>query len=139
MSLESKFSPMTSLPATAALASFSSSMSKLTEFSFGISLSFAVVSSLSGSFLLKSWMLLMGTFFMLPFAIKNISLFLIANILSGKKSWLGPERIFAIKNKEIFLIANGSIKKVPRSNIQLLSKNEPDNDDTTANDKEIPK
>merc|ERR1712074_249508 len=57
----------------------------------------------------------------------------------GKKSWLGPERIFAIKNKDIFLIANGSIKKVPRSNIQLLSKHEPDNDDTTANDKEIPK
>merc|ERR1712030_13939 len=50
----------------------------------------------------------------------------------GKKSWLGPERIFAIKNKEIFLIANGSIKKVPRSNIQLLSRDEPESVDKGA-------
>merc|ERR1712074_189488 len=50
----------------------------------------------------------------------------------GKKSWLGPERIFAIKNKDIFLIANGSIKKVPRSNIQLLSRDEPESEDKAA-------
>merc|ERR1711905_8676 len=38
---------------------------------------------------------------------------------NNKRAWLGPEKVFAVKNKDIFLIANGSIKKVPRSNLQF--------------------
>ena len=47
----------------------------------------------------------------------------------GKKSWLGPERIFAVKNNSIFIIANGSMKKIPRSNVQFIRR------DVTNNDK----
>merc|ERR1712105_123488 len=54
----------------------------------------------------------------------------------GKRAWLGPEKVFAVKNKDIFLIANGSIKKVPRSNIQFLRRDEPDDDVTTPKEKE---
>merc|ERR1712237_81754 len=54
----------------------------------------------------------------------------------GKKAWLGPEKVFAVKNKDIFLIANGSIKKIPRSNIQFISRDEPDDDETTPKEKE---
>merc|ERR1712105_327078 len=48
----------------------------------------------------------------------------------GKRAWLGPEKVLAVKNKDIFLIANGSIKKVPRSNLQFLRRDEHDDDVT---------
>merc|ERR1711984_33400 len=46
----------------------------------------------------------------------------------GKRGWLGPEKVFAVKNKDIFLIANGSIRKVPRCNLQFLRREEHDED-----------
>jgi len=46
----------------------------------------------------------------------------------GKKSWLGPERIFAVKNNSIFIIANGSMKKIPRSNVQFIRREVIDDD-----------
>ena len=40
----------------------------------------------------------------------------------GTQAWLGPERVFSVKNNSIFLIANGNIKKIPRCNIQFISR-----------------
>ena len=58
----------------------------------------------------------------------------------GKKAWLGPEKIFAIQKNSIFIIANGSIKKVPRSNVQFLRRDaiDDDNDPTKGADKPNP-
>merc|ERR1712105_134778 len=46
----------------------------------------------------------------------------------GKKGWLGPEKIFAIQNNSIFIIANGSMKKIPRSNIEFIRRDAIDDD-----------
>merc|ERR1712030_266812 len=88
MSLESNSSPIASALAWCffvPLASFSSSRSKFTEFSF---IGFATSSSCSS--LLRNWRLLLGTFFILPLAIRNISLFLTANTFSGPSHALLP-------------------------------------------------
>merc|ERR1712105_546205 len=39
----------------------------------------------------------------------------------GKKAWLGPEKIFTIQKNSVYIFSNGSIKKVPRCNVQFLS------------------
>ena len=36
-----------------------------------------------------------------------------------KKSWLEPVKVFAVNGKDVFVFANGSIRKVPRCNVQL--------------------
>ena len=36
-----------------------------------------------------------------------------------KKAWLGPVKVFAVKGNEVFIFANGSVRKVPRCNVQL--------------------
>ena len=39
-----------------------------------------------------------------------------------KKAWVGPVRVFAVKGNDIFFFANGSVRKVPRCNMQLCEK-----------------
>merc|ERR1712030_120805 len=46
----------------------------------------------------------------------------------GQKAWLGPEKIFAIQNNSIFIITNGSMKKIPRSNIEFIRRDAIDDD-----------
>ena len=46
-----------------------------------------------------------------------------------KKAWLGPVKVHAVKGREIFVFANGSVKKVPRCNIQLCEAEDDDNDE----------
>merc|ERR1712030_257805 len=46
----------------------------------------------------------------------------------GQKAWLGPEKIFAIQNNSIFIIANGSMKNIPRSNIEFIRRDAIDHD-----------
>ena len=41
-----------------------------------------------------------------------------------KKAWLGPVRVFAIQGKSIFLFSNGSVRKIPRCNVQLCQPEE---------------
>ena len=36
-----------------------------------------------------------------------------------KKAWLGPVRVFSIQKNSVFLFANGSMRKIPRCNVQL--------------------
>ena len=38
-----------------------------------------------------------------------------------KKAWLGPVPVFSIQGNSILLYTNGSIRKIPRCNIQLYS------------------
>ena len=38
----------------------------------------------------------------------------------GRKAWLGPVKVFAVKKNAVFIFTNGSIRKVPRCNVQLL-------------------
>merc|ERR1712030_230998 len=38
-----------------------------------------------------------------------------------KKAWLGPVAVFSVQKNSIFLFANGSMKKVPRCNVQLCN------------------
>ena len=38
----------------------------------------------------------------------------------GKKAWLGPVKVFAVNKNSIFIFTNGSIRKVPRCNVQYL-------------------
>ena len=40
-----------------------------------------------------------------------------------KKAWLGPVEVFSRKGNSVFLFANGSMKKIPRCNIQLCKPN----------------
>merc|ERR1712237_194532 len=47
----------------------------------------------------------------------------------GNKAWCGPEKIFAIQNNSVFIIANGSMKKIPRSNIEFIRRDAIDDDD----------
>merc|ERR1712148_152232 len=56
----------------------------------------------------------------------------------GNKAWCGPEKIFAIQNNSIFIIANGSMKKIPRSNIEFIRRDTIDNDNDPEKDKESP-
>merc|ERR1712030_95552 len=53
----------------------------------------------------------------------------------GNKAWCGPEKIFAIQNNSIFIIANSSMKKIPRSNIEIIRRDAID-DDNDPNKKE---
>ena len=46
-----------------------------------------------------------------------------------KKAWLGPVKIHAVNGKDIFVFANGSVKKVPRCNIQLCEAEDDENDE----------
>ena len=46
-----------------------------------------------------------------------------------KKAWLGPVKVHAVKGREIFVFANGSVKKVPRCNIQLCEAEDDGNDE----------
>merc|ERR1712030_144969 len=54
----------------------------------------------------------------------------------GKKAWLGPEKIMAIQKNSIFIISNGSIKKIPRCNIQFLSREDSENNDAINDDED---
>ena len=36
-----------------------------------------------------------------------------------KKVWLEPGHVFAVKGNHIFIFANGSVRKVPRCNVQI--------------------
>ena len=36
-----------------------------------------------------------------------------------KKSGLGPVKVFAINGRDVFVLANGSVRKVPRCNVQI--------------------
>ena len=38
-----------------------------------------------------------------------------------KKAWLGPVRVFSKQGNSILLFANGSMRKIPRCNVQLWS------------------
>ena len=38
-----------------------------------------------------------------------------------KKAWLGPVQVFSIQRNSVFLFANGSMRKIPRCNVQLWS------------------
>ena len=38
-----------------------------------------------------------------------------------KKAWLGPMEVFSVQKNAVFLFANGSMKKVPRCNVQLCN------------------
>ena len=40
----------------------------------------------------------------------------------GKKAWLGPVKVFAVQSSSVFIFANGSLRKIPRCNVQLLRK-----------------
>merc|ERR1712105_249648 len=44
----------------------------------------------------------------------------------GRKSWLGLVEVFAVKDNNIFIFTNGSIRKVPRCNVQYLRSREED-------------
>merc|ERR1712237_252952 len=44
----------------------------------------------------------------------------------GNKSWLGPVEVFTVKDNNIFIFTNGSIRKVPRCNVQYLRSKEED-------------
>ena len=50
-----------------------------------------------------------------------------------KKAWLGPVKVFAVKGRDIFIFANGSVRKVPRCNVQLC---ETEDDDSEEKDEE---
>merc|ERR1712237_88344 len=52
----------------------------------------------------------------------------------GKKTWLGPEKIFAVQKNLVYIISNGSIKKVPRCNVQFLRRGEPEDKDAIDDD-----
>merc|ERR1712074_321012 len=52
----------------------------------------------------------------------------------GKKAWLGPEKIFMVQKNSVYIFSNGSIKKVPRCNIQFLRRGEPEEEDAIDND-----
>merc|ERR1712030_244186 len=56
----------------------------------------------------------------------------------GQKAWCGPEKVFAIQNNLIFIIANGSMKKIPRSNIEFIRRDEIDDDDDPNKEKTSP-
>ena len=36
-----------------------------------------------------------------------------------KKAWWRPVKVFASQGNDVFIFANGSVRKVPRCNIQL--------------------
>merc|ERR1712074_193365 len=56
----------------------------------------------------------------------------------GMKAWCGPVKVFAIQNNSVFIIANGSMKKIPRSNIEFIRRDAIDDDDDTEKGKESP-
>merc|ERR1712074_281015 len=54
----------------------------------------------------------------------------------GKKAWLGPEKILAVQKNAIFIISNGSIKKIPRCNIQFLRRDDSENNGAINDDED---
>merc|ERR1712237_117435 len=56
----------------------------------------------------------------------------------GNKAWCGPEKIFAIQNNLIFIIANGSMEKIPRSNIEFIRRDAIDDNDDPDKEKTSP-
>ena len=51
-----------------------------------------------------------------------------------RKAWLGPVKVFSVHNNSVFLFVNGSMKKIPRCNIQLWKSGEsPDDSGTSTN------
>ena len=44
------------------------------------------------------------------------------------KAWLGPVKVFSVQNNSVFLFVNGSMKKIPRCNIQLWKSGEAKDD-----------
>ena len=53
-----------------------------------------------------------------------------------KKAWLGPVRVFSIQRNSVFLFANGSMRKIPRCNVQLCSSEEEKEQSDSEKDKE---
>ena len=47
--------------------------------------------------------------------------------IEGRKAWLGLVKIFAVKGNSIFVFTNGSIRKIPWSNVKLHRKEEEEN------------
>merc|ERR1712105_345536 len=56
----------------------------------------------------------------------------------GNKAWCGPEKIFAIQNNSVFIIANGSMKKIPRSNIEFIRRDAINDEDDPDKEKTSP-
>merc|ERR1712030_114312 len=56
----------------------------------------------------------------------------------GLKAWHGPVKVFAIQNNSVFIITNGSMKKIPRSNIEFIRRDAIDEDGNPEKAKESP-
>ena len=52
-----------------------------------------------------------------------------------KKSWLEPVKVFAVNRRDVFVFANGSVRKVPRCNVQFCEEEMTENEKDDENEK----